>query len=146
MTAKVKNPYAPIFGLAKALGMTKEDIKTLAYGETGKTSLKALTGDERSAVIRALAERKDTARGVWHGPDRERIDEGGNPRTRAMRRKLYMLCRGACWGDGFLKRVNGITKRLCGKDDIKWATPAQCIQVTEAVKAIIKREARHEKA
>lgn len=125
-----------LWGIAKSpeLGMTDEDLHDLVYRETGKESLRKLSQGELNMVARVLQNLKDSTRRPGQG---KRTDEGGDPRTVELRRKIYHLMKELAWNE---KQVNGLARRMFQIDRIEWLTPAQCGKLVEAMKAILARE------
>lgn len=113
--------------------MTDEDLHALVYRETGKESIKALTQGQISEVARVLQNMKD---GISRSTRAKRTDEGGDPRTVELRRKIYMLAWELSWDAA---QVNKLAKRMFGVDRQEWLNPTQCGKLVEALKAILER-------
>lgn len=126
-----------LWAIAKSpeLSLTDEELHLVVQRETGKDSLRALTGKELAAVARVLQQMKD---GATKGKDR-RTDVGGNPHTVSLRQKIYRLCEELGWGED-RRRMDGMARRVCGVDRVEWLNVPQCIALIEALKAIIKRK------
>lgn len=125
-----------LWGIAKSpeLGMTDEDLHALVYRETGKESIRKLSQGELNTVARVLQNLKDGAK----RPSRaKRTDEGGNPRTVELRRKIFRLMQELGWKE---HQVNGMAQRMFQVDLVKWLTPDQCSKLVEALKAILARK------
>lgn len=124
-----------LWGIAKSpeLGMTDEDLHALVYRETGKESIRKLSQGELNTVARILQNLKDGARRPGRG---KRTDEGGDPRTVELRRKIYHLMQELGWKE---YQVNGLARRMFRVDRIEWLTPGQCGKLVEAMKAILAR-------
>lgn len=125
-----------LWGIAKSpeLGMTDEDLHALVYRETGKESIRKLSQGELNKVARILQNLKDAARRPGQG---KRTDEGGDPRTVELRRKVYHLMKELGWSEN---QVNGLARRMFGIERIEWLTPGQCGKLVEALKAILARK------
>jgi len=123
------------------LQLSEEDLHAVVYRETGKESMRKLTQGEITTLARILQNMKD-------GTDRDvrskRTDEGGDPRTVQLRRKIYALCDSLGWNNDN-QRINAFAKRMCGVERIEWLNMAQCCKIVEALKAMAARqEAGHE--
>lgn len=124
-----------LWGIAKSpeLSLTDEELHLIAERETGKDSLRALTGQERKDVARVLQGMKDGAK---------RAETAGNPQTVRLRAKIRSLCEELGWEDP--RRVNGMAKRVCGVERVEWLNVPQCIKLIEALKAMQKRRIEQE--
>lgn len=138
--AKPKASIRTLWGIAKSpeLGMTDEDLHALVYRETGKESIRKLSQGELNAVARVLQNLKDGARRPGQG---KRTDEGGDPRTVELRRKIYHLMRELGWSE---RQVNDLARRMFRVERIEWLTPGRCGKLVEALKAILARKDRSE--
>lgn len=127
-----------LWAIAKSpeLALTDDDLHVIVYRETGKDSLKKLSGRELTAVSRVLQVMKDKAGGRKHI---RRTDQSGNPETVNQRHKIYALCEELGWNDDN-RRINGFVKRMCGADRIEWLNMAQCGIVIEALKQMAARK------
>ena len=127
-----------LWAIAKSpeLSMTEDDLHALVYRETKKASLRDLTQGEINSLARVLQNMKD---GTQRDTRSKRTDEGGDPRTVALRRKIYSLCEELGWNDDN-SRINGFVKRMCGVDRIEWLTMAQCHLIIEALKKMAARK------
>lgn len=124
-----------LWGIAKSpeLGMTDEDLHALVYRETGKESIRKLSQGELNTVARVL---QNLRRAKRPGRDK-RTDEGGDPRTVELRRKIFHLMKELGWSEN---QVNGLAHRMFQIDRIEWLTPGQCGKLVEALKAILARK------
>lgn len=131
-----------LWGIAKSpeLSLSDEELHLLVERETGKDSLRALSQRELDNVARILQGMKD---GVRREDMRRRTDEGGNPQTVHLRKKIYALSVQLGWQKDS-RRINGMAKRVCGVDRVEWLTVMQCIQLIEALKAMIERQKKEE--
>lgn len=125
-----------LWGIAKSpeLGMTDEDLHALVYRETGKESIRKLSQGELNTVARVLQNLKDGAKRQERG---KRTDEGGDPRTVELRRKIFRLMEQLNWKE---HQVNGMARRMFQVDRIEWLAPDQCSKLVEALKAILARK------
>lgn len=121
-----------LWGLARELGLTSDDLHAVVYRETGRESMKDLPQRETEAVARVL-------RGMRSGraPGRKRTDEGGDPRTVEQRRKIYQLAQRIGWSEA---QVNGLARRMFGVERQEWLGPGQCNKLIEALKAMVERD------
>lgn len=127
-----------IWGIAKSpeLRLSDDDLYAIVYRETGKESMKKLTQGEINALARVLQNMKD---GVQKDTSSKRTDEGGNPQTERLRRKIYALTGELGWNDNN-ERINGFAKRMFKVDRIEWLTVTQCHMVIEALKQMVDRK------
>ena len=125
-----------LWAIAKSaeLRMTEEDLHAVVYRETGKASMKQLTQGEINRLARVLQKEKDSAA---KGSGRKRTDEGGNPETAALRRKMYMLAKDLGWSPA---QVDGLAKRMFRVERQEWLTASQCVKLVEALKAMAARK------
>lgn len=135
-TSRKQPTIRTLWAIAKSpeLGLTDEDLHALAYRETGKESLRALTQSELRTVARVLQDMKDGIR-----RRDKRTDEGGDPRTIPMRRKIYTLTGALGWNNDD-RRIHGFVKRMTGVERIEWLTPPQCAKIIEALKQMAARQ------
>lgn len=127
-----------LWAIAKSpeLGLSDDDLHATVFRETKKESLRQLTQGELEKVARVLQNMKD---GVQRDTHSKRTDEGGDPRTVPLRRKIYALCDVLGWNNDN-NRINGFVKKMCGVDRIEWLTLAQCNKVVEALKSMVARQ------
>ena len=129
-----------LWAIAKSpeLRLTDEDLHAVVYRETGKESMRKLTQGEISTVACVLQNMKDSAsRDIRH----KRTDEGGDPRTVELRRKVYRLMEELGWNQS---QVNGLMRRMFRVERIEWLNPDQCIKLIEGLKAILARQKQKE--
>ncbi|WP_295755925.1 regulatory protein GemA [uncultured Oscillibacter sp.] len=126
-----------LWAIAKSpeLHMTDEDLHALVYRETGKESIKALTQGQISEVARVLQNMKDSAA---RSSRAKRTDEGGNPETAALRRKIFVLMKELGWSPA---QVDGLAKRMFHVERQEWLDKRQCMKLAEALKAMAERKA-----
>ncbi|WP_312938859.1 regulatory protein GemA [Oscillibacter sp.] len=118
------------------LQLSEEDLHAIVYRETRKGSMKQLTQGEINTLARILQNMKD---GVSRDVNTKRTDEGGDPRTVQLRRKIYALCGTLGWNNDN-QRINAFAKRMCGVERIEWLNMAQCCKIVEALKAMAARQ------
>lgn len=125
-----------LWAIAKSpeLNMEDEDLYAVVYRETGKKSLRALTGDERRTVADVLQAMKDSAA---RGSYAKRTDEGGNTETAALRRRIFMLMKELGWSPA---QVDGLAKRMFQVERQEWLDTRQCVKLAEALKAMAARK------
>lgn len=123
-----------IFAECRALGIDDELRREIVQNVTGKTSMKELTSFEASRVIERLCGKSETGY-----KRRVRTDEGGDPRTVNMRRKIYKLEGDLGWQDN-PNRLKGHMKKMRIYSEVNFLTPHQCFQLIESLKAVAKRQ------
>ncbi|WP_270815190.1 regulatory protein GemA [Hungatella effluvii] len=130
-----------IWGIAKSpeLGLSEDDLYAFIYRETGREHMRDLTQGELDQVARVLGNLKYKAQKPQNGTQARRTDEGGNPRTAAQRRKIYMLCEELGWNDN-PARIHGFVKKVCNVERLEWLSVWQCSQVIEALKEMAERK------
>ena len=133
-----------IWGLAKSpeLSLDEENLYAIILRETRKDSMKKLTQGEIDKVCRVLANMKDTLRSE-RGHDK-RTDEGGNPQTENLRRKVYALTEELGWNNNNA-RINGFAKKMFQIDRIEWLSVPQMHKLIEALKKMVVRENNQKK-
>ena len=140
-TGRKQPSIRTLWSIAKSpeLHLSDEDLHAVVYRETRKESMKQLTQGEINRVARVLQNMKDSVGGSVRG---KRTDEGGDPRTAELRRKIYMLAQELGWSAA---QVNGLAKRMFRVERQEWLGPIQCGKLIEALKAILdRRENGHE--
>ena len=120
-----------LWGLARELGLSSDDLHAVVFRETGRESMKALPQRETEIVARVLRSMR-SGRGTAH----KRTDEGGDPRTVEQRRKIYQLARELRWSEA---QVNGLARKMFGVERQEWLGPGQCNKLIEALKAMTAR-------
>ena len=113
-----------LWAIAKSpeLQLSEDDLHAIVYRETGKESIRTLTQGEINTLARILQNMKD---GTNRDVRSKRTDEGGDPRTVQLRRKIYALCDTLGWNNDN-QRINAFVKRMCGVERIEWLNMAQC--------------------
>lgn len=135
--------YGVIFGLAKSpeLQLSDDDLHAVVFGVTGRDSMKNLTDHQIDMVVNRLRELKD---GVKKTRKRTRnYSRNGRRGTEDQRKKIYMLMNDLSWNEN---RVRGLAKRLFKVEVIEWLDYVQCSKLIEAMKAMLERKERKEKA
>ncbi|ADY54892.1 hypothetical protein Sgly_3153 [Syntrophobotulus glycolicus DSM 8271] len=127
-----------IWGLAKSpeLSLDDEDLYGIIGRETGKDSMRKLTQGEVDKVCRVLSNMKDDVNRAERG---KRTDEGGNPQTEKLRRKIYALTGELGWNNNN-DRINGFVKKMFKVDRIEWLTVPQSHKLIEALKKMVDRK------
>lgn len=116
-----------IWGMAKDLGMEKEDVYTLLYRETEKESMTECTERELSRVIQAMIlikEKRTNCPGKITGRQRYKIKE---------------LERALGWADD-KKRLEGFIKKYYHVDRLDWLSMADASNLIEALKKLADKE------
>lgn len=116
-----------IWGMARDLGMEKEDVYTLLYRETEKESMTECTERELSRVIQAMIlikEKRTNRPGKITGRQRYKIKE--------LERKLG-------WDDD-KKRLQGFIKKYYHVDRLDWLSSADASNLIEALKKLAEKE------
>lgn len=128
-----------IWGLAKSpeLSLSEEDLYSIIERETKKDSIRKLSQSEIDKVCRVLSSMKD---GIQKGDHRKRTDEGGNPQTEKLRRKIYALTGELGWNDNN-ERINGFIRKMFKVDRLEWLSVPQCHKLIEALKQMVERKA-----
>jgi phage gp16-like protein len=127
-----------IWGLAKSpeLSLEEENLYAIILRETRKDSMKLLTQGEIDRVCRVLSNMKDDVIRAGHG---KRTDEGGNPLTENLRKKVYALTEELGWNDNNA-RINGFVKKMFQVERIEWLSVPQMHKLIEALKKMVNRE------
>lgn len=126
-----------LWGLARSpeLALGKEDLYGLIFRETGREHMHELTQTELDRVAGVLVRMKN---GVPRDLAHKRTDEGGNPDTVYLRRKIYMLTGDLGWNDDD-SRIHGFVREQYGVERLEWATRAQCNKIIEGLKKMAAR-------
>lgn len=134
MTASIRTLWA----IAKSaeLNLSDDDLHAVVFRETGKESMKKLTQGEINTLARLLQNMKDS---IQRSTRNKRTDEGGNPKTENLRRKIYALTEELGWNDNN-ERINGFAKKMFKVDRIEWLTVSQSHKIIEALKKMVARK------
>ncbi|PYG86714.1 uncharacterized protein DUF1018 [Ruminiclostridium sufflavum DSM 19573] len=135
-----------IWGLAKSpeLSLDDDDLYCIIGRETKKDSMRKLTQGEIDKVCRVLSNMKDDIKKAQRGGRCQRTDEGGNPLTESLRRKIYALTGELGWNSNN-ERINGFAKKMFNVDRIEWLTVQQSHKLIEALKKMVgRKEAAHD--
>ncbi|MDO4720457.1 MAG: regulatory protein GemA [Peptostreptococcaceae bacterium] len=127
-----------LWGMARELGLEKEDLYGILYRVSKKESMRALTVKEANDVMQELIRLKDPKGESAQKPGRRRTDEGGRESTKPMRRKIYMLCQTLGWNDNE-QRIAGFCKKMFGIERVEWLSEKQCFHLIEALKKMAER-------
>ncbi len=126
-----------IWGLAKSpeLSLDKDSLYALMERETGKDSMQQLTQAEINRVCGELMRMKDAAtRAAPPAKRAKRSDEGGNPRTAGMRRKIFTLAQTLGWTDD---DVNKLAYKIFGISRQEWLDTRQCSGIISALQKMV---------
>lgn len=127
-----------IWGLAREIGLTRDDLYAILYKVSKKESMRTLTMREANQALQELIRLKESQSGKPIKPSRKRTDEGGKESTKPMRRKIYMLCKTLGWTDND-RRIAGFCKKMFGIERVEWLSEKQCFQLIEALKKMAER-------
>lgn len=116
-----------IWGMAKDLGMEKEDVYTLLYRETAKENMTDCTERELSRVIQAMILIKE-----------KRTNRPGKI-TGRQRYKIKELERALGW-DNDEKRLQGFIKKYYHVDRMDWLSVADASNLIESLKKLTDKE------
>lgn len=130
-----------LWGMARELGLEKEDLYGILYRVSEKESMRALTVREANAVMQELIRLKDPKGKSVQKTSQRRTDEGGKESTKPMRRKIYMLCETLGWNDND-RRIAGFCKRMFGIERVEWLNEKQCFHLIEALKKMVERRGK----
>lgn len=123
-----------IWGIAKSkeLNYNDDELYSLIIELTGKSSMKALTQNERNIVYNELEKKKNMV-------TQKRTDTNGNSNTMEQRRKIYALTEELGWNNNNA-RINGFVKRMFKVDRVEWLDEFQCSKLIEILKGMIARQ------
>ena len=123
-----------IWGIAKSkeLNYNDDELYSLIIELTGKSSMKALTQNERNIVYNELEKKKNMV-------TQKRTDTNGNSNTMEQRRKIYALTEELGWNNNNT-RINGFVKRMFKVDRVEWLDEFQCSKLIEILKGMISRQ------
>lgn len=123
-----------IFAESSKRGIDNELLHEIVENVTGKTSIKQLTYLEAAKVIGRI--QGGCAASV---KSQKRTDEGGDPETVQLRKKIYMLTGELGWNDDN-NRINGFTRKMFKVDRVEWLTVRQCHKLIETLKKMVDRD------
>jgi len=115
-----------IWGMARELGMEKEDVYTLLYQQSGKEHMSDCSEAELSRTVQAmilLKERRTNRPGMITGRQRYKIRE---------------LERSLGWTEN-QKRLRAFIKKYYHVDNMDWLTEEAASNLIEALKKMVKR-------
>ena len=124
---KRKKQLQLIWGMAKELGMSKEDVYTLLYRETKKEHMKDCSEVELSRTIQAmilLKERQKNRPGMMTGRQRYRIRE--------LEKELG-------WQDN-KKRLTAFIKKYYHVDNLDWLKTEDASSLIESLKKLAEKQ------
>ncbi|MGN0710152.1 MAG: regulatory protein GemA, partial [Anaerovoracaceae bacterium] len=84
---------AAIWASAKEYGIDRQGVYDIIFAVSGQEHMTALTSEEAAAVLRRIKGRPESRK------NNKRTDEGGNPNTVTLRRKIYMLTEQLGWNN-----------------------------------------------
>lgn len=120
-----------LWGMAKELGMEKEDVYSLLYQQTGKEHMSDCSEVELSRTVQSmilLKERRTNRPGMITGGQRYRI--------RALERTLG-------WQDN-KKRLKAFIKKYYHVDSLDWLSSQDASSLIESLKKLAEREEQSE--
>lgn len=115
-----------IWGMAKNLAMTKEDVYALLYQQTGKEHMSECTEQELSRTVQAmilLKERRTNRPGMITGRQRY---------------KVHQLERALGW-EKEPKRLKAFIRKYYQVDSLDWLSEADATRLIEGMKQMAKR-------
>ena len=124
---KRKKQLQLIWGMAKELGMSKEDVYTLLYRETRKEHMRDCSEVELSRTIQAmilLKERQKNRPGMMTGRQRYRIRE--------LEKELG-------WQDN-KKRLTAFIKKYYHVDNLDWLKTEDASSLIESLKKLAEKQ------
>lgn len=124
--AERKKQLQVIWGMAKELGMEKEDVYTLLYQQSGKEHMGECSEVELSRVVQAmilLKERRTNRPGMITGRQRYKI--------KALERALG-------WTEN-QKRLRAFIKKYYHVENMDWLSEEAASNLIEALKKMVKR-------
>lgn len=120
-----------LWGMAKELGMEKEDVYSLLYQQTGKEHMSDCSALELSRTVQAmimLKERRTNRPGMITGRQRYHIRE---------------LERTLGWQDN-KKRLGAFIKKYYHVDSLDWLSSQDASSLIESLKKLAEREEQSE--
>ncbi len=122
-----------IWASARENGLDKQSVYDVISGVSGKEHMTELTYMEAAQVLgRIRGQQLPTA------PQQKRTDQGGDPETVPLRRKIYALTSELGWNDDN-SRINGFCKKMFKVERIEWLSVQQCHILIEALKKMVER-------
>lgn len=119
-----------IWASAKKHGIDKQGVYDIIFAVSGQDHMTALTYLQAAQVIGRI-------KGSPH--NQERTDEGGNPDTERLRKKIYKLTGELGWNKNS-ERIEGFVKRMFGqKASLKNLEQWQCHKLIEILKQYTER-------
>lgn len=135
MSLKPNYTIKTIWGLAKSpeLSLTDELLHDFVFRETGKESIRKLSGKEITKVCEKLMQLKGE-------PKKKPYKKAGNPETERQRRKIYMQAKDLGWSQ---EKLNQFVKAVFQVDRAEWLNKKQCSDLIEALKEKQERRDRN---
>ena len=121
---------AAIWASAKEYGIDRQGVYDIIFAVSGQEHMTALTYLQAAQVIGRI-------KGC--SQNQIRTDEGGNPDTERLRKKIYKLTGELGWNKNN-QRIEGFVKRMFGqKVSLKSLEQWQCHKLIEILKQYIER-------
>ena len=119
-----------IWGLAKKLGIDKEEVYSLLYRETKKCSMRNCTDNELKKLLSVME--------FFHNTNELQT----NRANKGQINKIFALAYSLKWDDNkevdMSVRINKFCKKMVKVDNVKWLTPKQAYIVIEGLKKMVK--------
>lgn len=116
-------------------GLNEDILYSTIESVSGQNSMRALTYVEAAKVLDRL-NGNSVDEAVY---TQKRTDDGGNPKTIPLRKKIYRLTGLLGWNDNN-NRINGFVKKNFKVERIEWLSVAQCHKLIEMLKKMIIRQ------
>lgn len=121
-----------IWASARENGLDKQSVYDVIFGVSGKEHMTELTYMEAAQVLGRIRGQQFTT------APQKRTDQGGDPATVPLRRKIYALTGELGWNDDN-SRINGFAKKMFKVERIEWLSVQQCHILIEALKKMVER-------
>lgn len=122
-----------IWASARENGLDKQSVYDVISGISEKEHMTELTYMEAAQVLGRI-------RGTQY-EQQKRTDQGGDPETVPLRRKIYALTGELGWNDDN-NRINGFAKKMFKVERIEWLSVKQCHILIEALKQMLERPSK----
>lgn len=123
---------AAIWASAKEYGIDKQGVYDIIYAVSGQEHMTALTYLQAAQVVGRI-------KGNKFDRQHERTDQGGNPDTERLRKKIYSLTGELGWNNNN-ERIEGFVQRMFGhKSSLKDLEQWQCHKLIEILKQYVER-------
>lgn len=123
-----------LWAAAADKGLTKEDLYSIILSVSGQESMSAMSYVEGAKVLDRINNKES-----YEKKNQKRTDEGGNPETIRLRRKIYALTSELGWNDNN-ERISGFVKKIFKVDRIEWLNMQQCHKLIEMLKKMVKEK------